>query len=39
VNGKTKDAKRKECKQSFLPMSTTLFASQGLREKREKRSS
>jgi hypothetical protein len=35
-NGEKEDAKRKECKQSFLPMSTTSFALQGLGQKRRK---
>jgi len=36
-NGEKEDAKRKECKQSFLPMSTTSFALQGVGQKGEKK--
>ncbi len=36
-NGEKEDAKKKECKQSFLPMLTTSFALQGLGQKRKKK--
>jgi hypothetical protein len=37
VNGEKEDAKRKEHKHNFLLMSTTLFAPQGLGQKKEKK--